>query len=119
MVISRLIKKMGNKRAAPGAAAVRDIGGRVTLDHPVNGEKVTSPGYTLRVGTVGDAESVEISIDEGAWQPCRYSVGYWWYDWGGYAEGGHQAEVRACLKNGKVFSDGPVKFRVLLSAKGR
>lgn len=116
MVIGKLMRKIGNKRAAPGAEPVRDIGGKVTLDYPVNGEKVTVPVYTLRAGTVGDAEKVEISIDDGAWQPCRFSVGYWWYDWAGYSEGRHQAEVRARLKNGKVFSDGPVKFRVVFGS---
>lgn len=119
MVISKLIKKMRNKRSAPASASARDTGGRVTLDYPVNGEKVTAPGYTLRAGTVGDAERVEISIDQGDWRPCRYAVGYWWYDWGGYAEGQHRAEVRACLKNGRTLTDGPVNFRVVFGAKGR
>lgn len=112
MVIGKLMKKISAKRAAPGAAPLADIGGRVTLDYPVSGERIKTPGYTLRAGTVGDAEKVEVSIDEEAWRPCRYSVGYWWYDWSGYGAGPHQAEVRAYLKNGKVFDDGPVKFRV-------
>lgn len=116
MVISKLMKKMRPERPAAGGAPARDTGGRVTLDHPVSGEKVLSRGYTLRAGTVGEAEKVEISIDDGAWQPCRFSVGYWWYDWAGYSEGRHQAEVRARLKNGRVCSDGPVKFRVVFGS---
>ena len=119
MVIGKLIKKISNKRVMPLAAPARDAGGRVTLDYPVNAEKITAPGYTLRAGTVGDAERVEISIDQGDWRPCRYSVGYWWYDWGGYAEGRHRAEVRACLKNGRTLTDGPVGFKVVFGAKGR
>ncbi len=118
MVISKLIKKISNKRVMSLAAPARDAGGRVTLDYPVNAEKITAPGYTLRAGTVGDAERVEISIDQGDWRSCRHSVGYWWYDWGGYAEGRHRAEVRACLKNGRTLTDGPVGFRVVFGAKG-
>ena len=89
MVIAKLMKSIGGKKTAPAktGAAVKNDGSCVVLDHPQQGEKIASPDYTLRVGTVGDVERVEISIDQGPWLPCRYSVGYWWHDWTGYPAG--------------------------------
>jgi len=113
MVIGKLMKRIGSRRAgAVKPPAPPSVGGRVTLDYPQQGEKITTPGYSLRAGTVGDVEKVEISLNQGPWLACRYSVGYWWYDWCGYAEGRQQAEVRAYLRNGNTVSDGPVRFQV-------
>lgn len=114
MVIAKLMKSIGGKKTAPAktGAAVKNDGSCVVLDHPQQGEKIASPDYTLRVGTVGDVERVEISIDQGPWLPCRYSVGYWWHDWTGYPAGRHQAEAKAWARDGKVYAAGPVKFQV-------
>lgn len=91
----------------------------VVLDHPQQGENITAPCYTFRAGTIGEIARVEISINEGPWRPCRNSVGYWWYDWSDYAGGRYQAVVRAQAKNDKVFTSGPCKFQVALSADGK
>ena len=85
----------------------------VVLDHPQQGEKITSPHYTFRIGTSGDTERVEISIDQGPWQSCRYSVGYWWYDWSNYTGGRYQAAAKAWAKNGRVFTSEPCNFQVV------
>lgn len=91
----------------------------VLLDHPQQGEKITAPHYTFRIGTSGDTERVEILIDQGHWQPCRHSVGYWWYDWSGYTGGRHQAVVKAQTKDGQVFTSELRKFQVALERDGK
>ena len=117
MGIARMIKTIQrNKNAASvGTAVAESAGGRVALDYPQPGEKITAGRYTFRAGAVGEIERVEISVNQGPWLPCRYSVGYWWHDWSGYATGRYQAEIKACLKNGRVVAAVPVKFQVFLT----
>ena len=86
---------------------------RLELDHPQQDEKITSTHYTFRIGTYGDTERVEISINQGHWQPCRHSVGYWWHDWSGYTKGRHQAVAKARTKDGQVFTSETRKFQVV------
>jgi hypothetical protein len=121
MGIAKMIKTIGrNKKAESGTAAVAEPGGvRAALDYPQPGEGITAPQYTFRAGTVGAVERVEISINQGPGQSCRYSAGYWWYDWAGYAPGRYQAEVKAFLKNGKSVAAGPVKFQVVPGTGGK
>jgi len=95
------------------AAAVKAAGSCVVLDHPQQGEKITAPAYTFRIGTSGDITQVEISIDQGPWQTCRHSVGYWWYDWSSYLVGRHQAVARAKAKDGQMITLEPRKFQVM------
>jgi len=83
------------------------------LDHPQQGEKITAPRYTFRIGTLGAIERVELSLNEGPWQPCRHSVGYWWYDWSGYKAGRYQAAAKAWTKDGHVFISELRNFQVL------
>lgn len=63
--------------------------GYVIIDYPKHGETITSRHYTIRMGAM-DAKAVEISIDNGPWQPARNSVGYWWYDWNNITPGTHE-----------------------------
>ncbi|OGR44335.1 MAG: hypothetical protein A2X35_02605 [Elusimicrobia bacterium GWA2_61_42] len=121
MGITKLIKAISKRKIAPNksGAAPAGGGGRTILDHPQRGEKITSPQYTFRVGATGDIERVEISIDHGAWQPCRYSVGYWWYDWAGYTDGRYQAETRARTKDGRLLTAEPCKFQVAAGLDGK
>jgi hypothetical protein len=65
----------------------------ISVDHPKRKECIVFPEYTFRVET-SSASAVEVSIDGEAWQSCRRSVGYWWYDWSGYRSGMHQAVFR-------------------------
>lgn len=116
MVLTRMIRAIGKRKTAPNRTGAEVAGGvgRIALDHPQRGEKVTSPQYTFRVGALGDIERVEISINQGPWQVCRYSVGYWWYDWSGYAAGRYQAVARAQTRDGRSLTTDPVKFLVVL-----
>lgn len=87
---------------------------RVTVDFPQAGEVVTSPQYTIRIGAI-EATGVEISINDGPWQPCRLSAGYWWYDWSGYLPGKHQVKVQAHTQDGQIVTSRPRQFTVTLA----
>ena len=115
MGIAKLIGAIGKKKIMGQkiGPAVKTNEVRAALDHPQQGEKITAPRYTFRIGTVGAIERVEISLNEGPWQPCRHSVGYWWYDWADYAAGRYQAAVRAQAKDGQTFTSEPYKFQVV------
>ena len=121
MGITKMIKSIGRRKTAPREteAAVKTGGVSAVLDHPQQGEKITAPQYTFRIGTLGDIELVAISINQGPWQPCRNAAGYWWYDWAGYTVGRYQAEVKAQTKDGRAFTSGPCKFQVVLEPGGK
>ncbi|MBI3551636.1 MAG: hypothetical protein HY077_03900 [Elusimicrobia bacterium] len=90
----------------------------VVVDFPQEGEAILSPEYTLRVGASADAEKVEVSIDGADWKACRNAVGFWWFDWAGYASKAHKVSARITTKDGRtVFSD-PRKFSVKLPSAG-
>lgn len=65
----------------------------VGLDFPQVGEILTSAHYAIRISTSA-TEGVHISIDGKEWQPCRESVGFWWYDWSGFSAGVHTVVAR-------------------------
>jgi len=85
----------------------------VTIDFPQQDEGVAQGNYTFRVGTLPEAEKVEVSIDRGPWLACRKAVGYWWYDWSGYACGIHRLTARAFFPEGSVAVSTQRRFQVL------
>lgn len=117
MGIAKMVWSINKKKTAAPKPVDTVKPGEVCamLDHPQQGEKITAPQYTFRVGTAGDIERVEISIDEGPWQICRNAVGYWWYDWSGYTSGRYQLAVRAQTKDNREFTSEPCKFQVALA----
>jgi hypothetical protein len=88
--------------AAPKTSEETNVPGKhyVGLDYPQVGEILTSPHYAIRVSTSA-TEGVSISIDGKEWQPCRESVGFWWYDWSGFSAGVHTVVARISV--GKRF----------------
>lgn len=68
----------------------------VGVDYPQVGEILTSSQYAIRISTSA-MEGVEISIDGKEWQPCRESVGFWWYDWSGFGAGVHTVVARIAM----------------------
>jgi len=114
MEISEIIGlKRKKKTAAPeNASAIKTCEVCVAMDYPQQGEKITAPYYTFRVGATGDPERVEVSIDQGPWQSCRQSAGYWWYDWSGYTSGRYQAVAKAWARDGRVVTSEPRDFQV-------
>ena len=87
---------------------------RATVDYPQAGEVVTSPDYTIRISAI-EATKVEVFIDEGSWQPCRFSAGYWWYDWSGYLPGKHQIKAQAHKEDGQIVTSRPRQLMVALA----
>ena len=75
----------------------------VVIDFPRAGEAVTGPEYTLRIMAPA-AERVEVSIDNAGWEPCRESLGLWWYDWSGFAPGTRQLRVQALGADGRILA---------------
>lgn len=73
----------------------------ISVDYPEQDEKIAGADYTVRVSAPESVKSVEVSIDQGAWQPCRQAIGYWWHDWTGFAEGEHEVVVRCETGNGR------------------
>lgn len=67
---------------------------KVAIDHPHEGERISSPHYTVRIRAPLNAEKVEVCVDGSPWQLCRYSAGYWWYDWIGFTTGDHEVVAR-------------------------
>lgn len=66
----------------------------IVIDYPKNNEVIThKTHYAIRIGTL-NAGNVEISIDNSEFQKCRYSSGYWWYDWCNIPVGKHTLVAR-------------------------
>ncbi|OGS20700.1 MAG: hypothetical protein A2252_04840 [Elusimicrobia bacterium RIFOXYA2_FULL_39_19] len=77
----------------------------IVIDYPQDNEIIHHPHYTIRLGASENWSSpnrVEISIDGGEWVQCRYSDGFFWYDWSNYQPMEHK--IVACIKdsNGKI-----------------
>ncbi len=53
---------------------------RLSIDFPQEKEKVREGSYSVRISSDPNSD-VEISINDGPWEPCRESVGHWWFDW--------------------------------------
>lgn len=65
----------------------------VLIDHPLDGEMIGGLHYAIRIGS-SDNGSVELSFNNGEWQPCRASAGYWWFDWGYFTPGTYKLTAR-------------------------
>jgi len=74
----------------------------VWIDHPQQNETLHAPEYVVRLG-VGGEEWVELSINDSEWQPCRFTSGYWWYDWSNIQPGRHKLVARMKTANGEWF----------------
>jgi len=74
----------------------------IVIDYPKNMETITARHYTIRIGA-SNCLNADISIDDQPWTPCRYSVGYWWYDWNNIQPGNHQIVARLNKGNGQYL----------------
>ncbi|MBI4425362.1 MAG: hypothetical protein HY554_16655 [Elusimicrobia bacterium] len=84
----------------------------VGIDYPHTGESVAPGAYTFRITAPEDAREVRLSIDDGAWEPCRRENGHWWFDWASREEGDHVAISRVIEADGSVLVSPPRLFRV-------
>lgn len=89
---------------------------RPEIEYPQQDETIISPTYTFRVGAPAGAESVDVSIDQGPWRPCRNAAGYWWHDWYGYDDGEHEIIARTRGGKGRWLMSTPHEFMVATTA---
>ncbi|MBI4218427.1 MAG: hypothetical protein HY610_04860 [Elusimicrobia bacterium] len=82
------------------------------IDYPKEGETLAAGHYAIRIASSSTAETVEISIDGGLWQPCRQGAGYFWYDWKLIPAGAHKCAARQKLANGKYKTSSVVNCSV-------
>lgn len=80
---------------------------RPDIEYPKQDETIVSSNYTVRVAAPESVEALDVSIDQGPWQPCRRDVGYWWFDWSGYAAGEHEIIARTRGHNGRWRMSAP------------
>jgi len=67
------------------------------VEFPRENEKVSPGHYAVRVtGFPGD--QVQISINKGDWQDCRFAAGHFWFDWFPVKPGKYNLQAR--LKKG-------------------
>ncbi|MBN1823251.1 MAG: hypothetical protein JW803_02920 [Endomicrobiales bacterium] len=96
-------KKTGGRAKKAAAKQAPDNKGFIFIDHPINSEIVSGLHYAIRIGA-SDNGWVELSFNDGAWQPCRHSVGYWWFDWGYYTSGTYKLTARLKDGDGKIIA---------------
>jgi hypothetical protein len=84
----------------------------VSLDFPREGEEISGSTYTFRVTTHPAAEEVELSLNQGPWQPCVRDEGCWWCGCTGLEPGQQRARARMRTKEGCVMTTLPRNFQV-------
>lgn len=83
----------------------------VVIDYPVEAEVIESGHYAIRIGASNDGY-VEISFNDGEWIPCRFTSGYWWFDWMYFEPGEHTLAVRLVdLQGNTILETEPRKCK--------
>ena len=80
----------------------------IVIDYPVEKETIFGDVYVIRIGASFDG-FVEISFNNGEWQPCRFASGYWWFDWMYYKAGDYKIKARLIGKDGNIIKTSDVK----------
>lgn len=107
-VFKTLVGKTVLKKSAATKKTPKEY---VVIDHPANGETITSDYYCVRLGA-SPCERAEICINDKNWMPCRYAVGYWWFDWANFAPGSYKIKARMINSKGKPRISKIVNFKV-------
>lgn len=94
----------------PSAALTRQL----TIDFPLEGERIASQPYTVRLSAVGDENGarVVLAVDDEAPRPCRQAAGHWWYDWESPAPGEHRLTAALLSSDGEVLAGAVRTFAV-------
>jgi len=87
----------------------------VRVVFPRDGEMITQPSYSLQISAPGEIAGADVRIDQGDWQPCRQSLGLWWFDWSGYDSGEHEVVARMRKPDGAAVNSEARIFQVKLS----
>ncbi|MDD2524156.1 MAG: hypothetical protein WCS83_00370 [Endomicrobiia bacterium] len=74
----------------------------VIIDHPFENEIISCNTYVIRIGASFDGY-VEISFNDGEWQPCRFASGYWWFDWMYFKAGNCKISARLVANDGTII----------------
>ena len=77
---------------------------KASIDYPQEDETIISSHYTFRIKAPLNAEKVEVCIDGAPWQLCRYSSGFWWFDWSDYFSGEHEIVARILPFDSKNYT---------------
>ncbi|MCR4294524.1 MAG: hypothetical protein NUW21_03245 [Elusimicrobia bacterium] len=85
----------------------------VGVQCPAEGEEIAGATYSFNIKAAPGTLGVDISIDQGEWLPCREALGLWWYDWTGFAKGGHRIEARAFIGEGIMAGSPPRHFSAI------
>ncbi|MGA2090441.1 MAG: hypothetical protein ABSH12_03140 [Endomicrobiales bacterium] len=80
----------------------------VIIDYPTESETISGLHYAIRIGSSANG-LVELSINNGPWESCRYADGYWWYDWGYYLPGPIKISARLLDEKGKTLKRSSVR----------
>ena len=83
------------------ASDIEEEGIFIAIDFPKNNEEILfDAGYAIRISAT-ECEAVEISINDGEWQPCRNASGYWGFDWNITEPGRYIIYARMRCSDGK------------------
>jgi hypothetical protein len=85
----------------------------VSLDFPKEDEEIHGGTCTFLVTTHPAAAEVELSVNQGPWQPCVPDEGCWFFGSTGLAPGRHLARARMRTRDGCVMTTLPRRFRVV------
>jgi hypothetical protein len=76
----------------------------VIIDYPIESENINSCHTVIMQLELAllAMSYVELSFNNGEWLPCRFSSGYWWFDWAYFAPGEHLISARLVNPAGNV-----------------
>ena len=98
-----MLEKAGNEQKNSGSQAQKNsLEKYVFIDYPQENEVISHPHYAIKIGATTNSK-IEVSIDKGDWQPCRFAGGHWWYDWTNISAGNHKITARLCDSSGKLL----------------
>lgn len=84
----------------------------IIIDYPTENETIAGVHYAIRIGASSNG-TVELSINNGPWEPARYADGYWWYDWGYFVPGTARIAARLVDEKGKVIKNATTRKCVI------
>jgi len=91
------------KEVAPKTVSNANPNAYLVIDYPVEAEQINSNHYAIRLGASPDGY-VELSFNDGEWNPCRYADGYWWFDWVYFNPGNYKLAARMVGNNGETVA---------------
>ncbi|MCX5778023.1 MAG: hypothetical protein NTU66_02205 [Elusimicrobia bacterium] len=110
-------KSIGNASSSPLTSLATALPSSdvtyIIIDFPIENETVSGLHYAIRIGASSNG-IVELSINNGPWEGCRFTDGYWWYDWGYYLPGTAKISARLVDEKGKLLKRASVRKVVVV-----